>query len=399
MTCSTLPAGTGFISSVTNYVDCQSQTLGSGAWEALSMPGSTLSVVLTGFLTIFIAIIGYNLLLGTAFTIRDGTIAFVKIGMVLALATSWPAYNTLIYNLVVDGPGQLVAEIGPRAGVAGADGTLLQRLDNADRSLAQLAILGPGNIPASDFDRVPPAPFGGFDAFALGGSRILFSITAIAGLTSVRVIAGLMLALGPFFVAFFLFGGTRGLFEGWIRVLAGAGLGSIGASLVLGLELAMFEPWLSSVLARRMSGEPLPTVSTELFVLALLFAILVVAALYACIRLANGFKLPAFILPRELPEKSPVFSSNTGGGGPSRNRSVDEAERTRAAAIASFMSSGAHRQERLLREPAGTPAASRTPDLRAPSSSGGNAATPLGKSFPRRAQSRSSARATNRDKT
>ena len=33
----------------------------------------------------------------------------------------------------------------------------------------------------------------------------------------VRLIAGLLLALGPFFVAFLLFDGTRGLFEGWVR--------------------------------------------------------------------------------------------------------------------------------------------------------------------------------------
>jgi type IV secretion system protein VirB6 len=86
-----MPQGAGFISSVTGYVDCQAQVLGSGAWAALSAPGSTLMVVLTGFLTIFIALIGYNLLLGMTMTVRSVTLAFVKIGAVFALATSWPA--------------------------------------------------------------------------------------------------------------------------------------------------------------------------------------------------------------------------------------------------------------------------------------------------------------------
>ncbi len=147
--CPAVPAGAGFISSMTGYIDCQAQILGSGAWQALAAPGSTLTIVLTGFLTIFIALIGYNLLLGHSMTVRSGTLAVVKIGAIFALATSWPAYRTLVYNVVTDGPAQLVAEIGPQAGVAGSDGSLMQRLDLADQALAQLSILGAGNPPAS----------------------------------------------------------------------------------------------------------------------------------------------------------------------------------------------------------------------------------------------------------
>src|SRR3954470_24608448 len=105
--CQAIPPGAGFISSMTAYIYCQAQVLGLGAWAALAAPGSTLAVVLTGFLTIFIALIGYNLLLGQGPTVRSGTLAFVKIGAVLALATSWPAYRTLVYDLVIDGPAQL----------------------------------------------------------------------------------------------------------------------------------------------------------------------------------------------------------------------------------------------------------------------------------------------------
>src|SRR4051812_17964690 len=92
-------AGSGFIGSVTSYLDCQSQNLGSGAWVALAAPGSSLTLLLTGLFTIFIALIGYRLLLGATFTVRDITLSFVKIGAVFALATSWPAYRTLVYDL------------------------------------------------------------------------------------------------------------------------------------------------------------------------------------------------------------------------------------------------------------------------------------------------------------
>jgi type IV secretion system protein VirB6 len=395
--CNAVPQGAGFVSSMTSYVDCQAQILGSGAWAALSAPGSTLMVVLTGFLTIFIGLIGYNLLLGTTITVRDGTLAFVKIGAVFALATSWPAYRTLVYDLVTDGPSQLVAEIGPRAGVVGSDGTLLERLDLTDQALAQLAILGPGQPPRTSDVQVPPPPFGGFDAFALGGSRILFLLTAIGALASLRVVIGLMLALGPFFIAFFMFDSTRSLFEGWVRVLAGAALAAFGVSIALGLELALMEPWLSGILARRMAGEALPTVSTELFVVTCLFTIIVVASLYACARVARAFRLPT--IPRLIPLSSEEGPSPAGARS-TRRTTVNEdgeAERSRAAAVASVMTATNRRDSISIvgnapsaLEPARLPVVARASEPMPQIQS-------VGRTFVRRASARVSARASKRD--
>lgn len=396
--CPALPAGAGFISSVTSYIDCQAQVLGSGAWQALAAPGSTLTVVLTGFLTIFIALVGYNLLLGRTMTVRSGTLAFVKIGAVFALATSWPAYRTLVYDLVTDGPSQLVAEIGPQSGAIGSDGTLLQRLDLTDQALAQLSILGVGNAPAGSYAQVPPPPFGGFDAFALGGSRILFLLTAIAGLSLVRIVTGLMLALGPFFIAFLMFDSTRSLFEGWVRVLAGAALAAIGVAITLGLELGMMEPWLSNILARRMAGEALPTVATELFVLTCLFTIVVAAALIACARVARAFRLPALL--RTVPDLADPIRRHHAPATITSGRAPDviEGERTRAAAVASVIVA-MNRRDRL--EPAPLTSSSsfgKTSRVTAVSGTDtGRGVTPIGRSFTRRMNSRVSATANRRD--
>lgn len=396
-TCSAMPQGGGFISSITTYVDCQAQTLGSSAWSALAAPGSTLMVVLTGFLTIFIALIGYNLLLGQALTVRGATLAFVKIGAVFALATSWPAYRTLVYDLVLDGPGQLVSEIGPQAGVVGSGGTLLQRLDLTDKALVQLAVLGPGTGQANVYDRIAPPPFGGFDAFALGGSRIVFLLTAIASLTAVRVVAGLMLALGPFFIAFLLFDATRSLFEGWVRVLGGAAIASVGASIVLGLELALIEPWLSGVLARRMAGEALPSVATELFVLSLLFAILVLAALYGCARVAWAFRLPAALTIIPIPAVAGISSGTSSGREPRPSSRAIQSERSRAAAMASMLTNIDQRDVAHVLSPADGTQASRVPAMNPSSAEATRTAVPLGRSFSRRPNSRVSERAAKRD--
>lgn len=395
--CPAVPPSAGFISSMTGYIDCQAQVLGSGAWQALAAPGSTLMIVLTGFLTIVIGLIGYNLLLGSSMTVRSGTLAFVKIGAVFALATSWPAYRTLVYDLVTAGPGQLVAEVGPRAGIVGSDGTLVQRLDLADRAMAQLAILGPGNPPAGTYAQIPPAPFGGFDAFALGGSRILFELTAVGSLGIVRIIAALMLALGPFFVAFLMFDNTRSLFEGWIRVLAGAAVAAVGVSMTLGLELALLEPWLSNVLARRMAGEALPTVSVELFVIACLFAIIVGAALYGCARVTGAFRLAPLL------RAIPLISEQNREGETKRADSfvtleAERAERSRAAAVASVLAATSRRDRgEIGLSLAGAPAALRRTLDPSASNDAVHVPVPVGRSFTRRPHSRLSAGAARRD--
>ena len=115
-----------------------------------------------------------------------------------------------------------------------------------------------------------------------------------------------LLAIGPLFIAFLLFDNTRSLFEGWLRVLAGAALATLGATLTLSLQLAFLEPWLGSALARRQAGEALPSLPTELFVLTLVFTIILVAAVLASARITRAFRLAPW-----LPQHSPAADTQT----------------------------------------------------------------------------------------
>ncbi|WP_114226606.1 MULTISPECIES: type IV secretion system protein [Sphingomonas] len=293
--CESSPESIGFIGSVLRWTDCQAEAFSLGSWQALSAPGSTLSLVLSGFLTLFIALIGYNLLLGQALTVRSGVVAMVKIGAVLALATSWPAYRTLVYDVVVDGPSQLFSELGSRTFASGDDRTLVARLDRIDDALTRLAILGPGysaliNTAPQTEPAVPP-PFAGFDSFALGTSRIIYLFTAIGSLGLVRLVGALMLALGPLLVAFLFFDSTRSIFEGWIRVTAGAALAGLGARFALTLQLTMLEPWLTDLIARRQAEQIIPSAPIQLLVITLFFAMLAASLVFASSRIANAFRL------------------------------------------------------------------------------------------------------------
>jgi type IV secretion system protein VirB6 len=292
-----------FLQSVLGFVDCQAQTLGAAGYQALSAPGSPLSLFLGGLLTLFVAFLGYRMLLGETPGIRDGVLAVVKIGIVLAMATSWPAYRTLLYDTVFHGPAELVSSVGAPAGLPGTTGGMVTRLALVDDTLLALARLEVAPVNATGEIRVvdgrevvvpPPArdPQTIFGPTALGTARWVFLTATIAAFASVRLLAGLLLALGPFFIAFLLFEATRSLFDGWIRALAAAMLGAVAATLLLAVELALLEPWLAELIARREATLPIGGAPVELLAVTSAFALALVAGLGMAARLAVAFRLP-----------------------------------------------------------------------------------------------------------
>jgi type IV secretion system protein VirB6 len=205
-----------------------------------------------------------------------------------------------------------------------------------------------------------------------------------------------MLGLGPFFIAFVMFDNTRSLFEGWVRVLAGAALAAIGVSIVLGLELSLLEPWLSTILAQRMAGEALPSVPTELFVVTGSFAIIALAVVGACARLAGAFRLAPWIGRGEDTRAADPQGATTSPAMLTNVQSRDE--RSRAAMVAGVLVAMQRREGG-----ARAPAMSNQVGLRASESYGFSArhseraAVPIGRSLTRRAQNRASTSAGRRD--
>lgn len=392
-------SGAGLVSRILGYVDCQAQAIGAGGFQAFGAPGSSLSLIFGALLTIFIALIGYRMLLGWTPGVHDGVMAALKVGFVLMLAFSWPAYRTLVYDVFLKGPAELASEVGRSAALPGSAGGLTQRLDGADREFVALASLGPG--------LGPPAPINGataqgtglrsssaFDPFALGGARVIYLAAAIGALAGLRMVAALMLALGPVFVSFLLFEGTRGLFEGWLRVLAGSALGALGAAIVLGVELALLEPWLAELIAWRNAGYSVPGAPVELLVVSIIFALVLAATVAAAWRATVGLALPAAwrAAPAQVMEaianRSSALESRT-----QESRVSSAAERSRAAAIAEAVGSVQRRE--LVRLGGG---ASGSDGSRSQPSSPSEAAarTPLGQNG-RRVRTRISKSATRRD--
>jgi type IV secretion system protein VirB6 len=156
MACLVTPGSDTFASSVIAYADCQASTIGEQGYLALAANGSSVSQLITILLTIVIALFGYRLLLGGTPTLREGVMTLVKVGVVVAFATSWPAYQTVVYNVAITAPSEFGTTIGGAAQLPGAAGDLAAHLDAVDQQFQTLSIynvnrpvvpLPPGTVP------------------------------------------------------------------------------------------------------------------------------------------------------------------------------------------------------------------------------------------------------------
>ncbi|MDT8760287.1 type IV secretion system protein [Sphingomonas psychrotolerans] len=401
---------TDFLGSVLRFADCEAQTVGMQGYQALAASNSPVGVLLTGLLTIMIAFFGYRMLTGHVPDSREGIFSFVRIGLVLALATSWAAYRVVLYDVALRGPAEIVGAIGGASDVPGATGGLVTRLGEVDRAMVELSRIGvtggvltpPAPAPASN-EQTPAQPLEYsyepatiFGPSSMGSARLVFLTATIAAYGSVRLVAGLLLAIGPLFIIFLLFDGTRSLFEGWIRALAAAAIGALAVTMTLGIELALLEPWLADLLGRRYAGLPTAATATELLVISLAFALILLGALGMAARVALGFRLP-FARPAQVTRNREGSVSTNALIEQTRIRQTGSpGEPSRAAAVAEAVAIAQRREARDLAE-----RRSPTGALIQSSQRGGEAAAPgstaLGQSGRRRAQNRISTSARKRD--
>lgn len=331
MPCPTVHTGQAFLATALAHIDCQAETIGAYGFGALASPGSPVSLALTSLLTIFIALFGVRLLLGYPMSTRDVVGDVLKVGIVLTLATSWPAWRVVGYDLVIHGPGQIAQVIGGSAGLPGSAGDLTSRLQDVDKGLAALNVFGSGRLGVAQGDW-----------FQLGFARIAFLAGTLGPLALVRLSAGFLLAVAPLMAGLLFFGITRGIFEGWGRALVTTYLASIMLSVVYGVELALIEPWLQDALQQRAIDQQTLDAPVEILVATLSFAVVSLAAVFFVARLAfhNSWSWPVVLQAPShdadsLPVSRPV-SVVTADGEPSR-----------AMLVAHSVSENLRREERI----------------------------------------------------
>jgi type IV secretion system protein VirB6 len=334
MSCVAPPTGSGFLAATLANLDCQAQTIGEAGYQALASPGSPLSLALTALLTIFVAIIGFRFLTGRPYGVDEWVAAAFKIGFVLALTASWPAYRTVVYDVVLNGPAEISGSIGRASALPGSDGGLAVRLQGVDNGIMALVVAGSGKL-----DIASRTPTGAVapplaDDTGLGWGKTLFVSSIIGSFGLLRLAGGIFLALAPLFAGFLLFEATRFLFFGWLRSLIAIAIGSIGLAIVLGVQLAIIEPWLSQVLALRAARVATLSAPFELLALTLAFSLAMLGMFALSLRIAFASSIVTKV-QAVIERAAHGFQSETTAWRPALAVANDNlAERTRAQEIA-----------------------------------------------------------------
>jgi type IV secretion system protein VirB6 len=312
--------------------DCLISAQVEAGYAALLAPGGGFVVALTLGLTIYVAVIGYRLILGHAgLSLGEMVPHFIKIGVVLALATRWPSYQTLVFDLLFHGPEQLAAPILRQVtGSAAGQGDVLAALQAVfDRltdyasaawtqpSVAPLPVTAaPALLPGTLAP--PPAPslplqLGApqFVGMLLWISALVMLATSLGVLLVVRIILALLLVLGPVFIALALFPSTRGLFEGWLRMAVKFALVPLFTLPLTAAMVAVLIPFAADLGDGHVTSlRDGPVLAIALIVLVFAAVMLQVTRLTAGI--ASGIRLPRRTMP--------VSQSVAAAGMPTRAR-------------------------------------------------------------------------------
>lgn len=187
-------------------VDCAAADMAQSAFARLFGAGGSLSMALTGVLTLFVALIGFGLITGR---LRIGLSALtprmVTLVAVVTFATSWLAFQSVFYNLAVGAPNEIARILMGTQG--SATNVFADKIDIVFGALIQVS--GPEAMGENTSAFTPPG------LMWLGGTLLLLGTVGV--LATCKIALAVLMALGPIFIVMALFSGTRGLFVGWLK--------------------------------------------------------------------------------------------------------------------------------------------------------------------------------------
>ena len=354
----------GVIRGVIATVDCQTRAYAESGYVALTTGSSVFQAALTAILTIYVALIGFRMLFAQGQTrISDVPVIALKIGLILALVTSWATFQTLIFDLADRAPVEIAAIVSKPLQSDSQSGLTARPVDGLQAAYDELSLssVAFGRLagPAAKSYSSPQAAAAETISLATG---VLF-MTSAGVISAAKLAIGILTAIGPLFVVMALINATRGLFVGWVRALVASALTLLVAWLLVVLMLAVLEPWLGTLADQRRSQQLDPQTAISAGALVIVFGLGQLALTLGAVMMAMGFRLPNFATrPADAANSGQAGSEATANTGratdflPSRaerlaldlQRDLTQADtRSRAAAAASVTATGAARSVTL----------------------------------------------------
>jgi type IV secretion system protein VirB6 len=283
----------GSIRAVLGAVDCNTQDFAQRGYLALAgSPAFQTSVTIA--LTIYVAAVGYRLLLAPdGARLSDGPRMALKVGAILAMVTSWSLFQTLVFDVASKAPGQLAVlisspSVGGVQGVSDPVGQLQVLYDQL--SAASGAFAGAMKTPGA-------ARFGAA-ALSLASAADTVLVVTAGMLAACTLLIGVLTAVGPLFVALFLFDATRGLAVGWVRALAATAVSTLLIWTLVFLEFASLTPWLVTLAQQAQTGSLNANTAVSASTLVFVFTLGQVAMVLAAIMIAVALNPPKILAER-----------------------------------------------------------------------------------------------------
>lgn len=256
-------------------VDCLASETTATAFARLFGSGGGLLPALTILLTLYIALFALALLTGRS---RLGVAALTgrtfTLGLVLTFATSWIAYQQVVWTLATAAPDQIAALITGSRGPATQ--LFADKIDLVFGAIAEVA---------GDSDKAAQGTAAGVAATASMASpsgvlwlgAIMLLLGTVGVLVTARIALAVLLATGPVFVVLGLFPGTRGLTAGWLRGVVMTALVPLYVMVGGGIAIELLVPIIAAL--RGIDGELSGRAAMALFLVAAVHCALMVLTL------------------------------------------------------------------------------------------------------------------------
>ncbi len=288
------PDGSGLAARLLADTDCQSFGLVERGYAALSQPGGPVAALLTGLLVLAVAFFGYRLLLGRGLLLVDVVSLAIKIGVVLLLATSWEAWQAVAYDSFARAPVRVAAEMltglnatDPITGLQAAlDG--LEQASVGYRTRAGIASPLVGGPAAS--------------AMTLTVSSYFLTLSILGLLVIARILLALLLAITPLVAGFILFDATRGMAARWLAAMATTAIVPMFVLVLAAVELSILNPMINRLLSEQAAERFENEAVTPIGLVTIIFALSMLAAVWAGSKIASGIRLPGAAKPSPMQE-------------------------------------------------------------------------------------------------
>lgn len=283
------PSDKSMVSGVIETVDCHIRVLVQDSYRELVGPNTWFATAFTGLLTIYIALLGYQLLFGRGgLRVTELPVVGLKIGLILAFLTSWAAYQTLIFDLLFDGPAEVMkAMMGPLAAQgSGFDGDVMAGVQSAFEDLSGSAgVYGGMASPNANLLQGGPMLASGI-LWLISISLLLVTLGLII---AAKIVLAFLLAIGPVFIGMLLFDATRGIFEGWVRATLSFAIMPLAVNIFGAVMLMILAPFLEILVgnAAKRAFDMGPVITIALIVAV--FAIVMMFGIGAVTAIGKGF--------------------------------------------------------------------------------------------------------------